>query len=198
MNHTILILVHISLFSYAGRKIETLREEDSREDLLPEINESNHKSKSNHHERNRDSSEGSSTNSKAECENQENAGNQNNNHNHAGHGHSHSNNKEIDSNTKIASLAWMVIVGDGFHNLADGLAVGAAFSASFTSGLSTAVAVFCHELPHELGKPKGREGVFIVVIFISLFLCGYGSWCFFDIHKYINIYIFVFQAILLC
>ena len=83
----------------------------------------------------------------------------------------------------------MVIVGDGFHNLADGLAVGAAFSASFTSGLSTAVAVFCHELPHELGKPKGREGVFIVVIFIS---------CFFDIHKCINIYIFVFQAILQC
>ena len=133
--------------SYAGRRIETLREEDSREDLLPEIAESNHKGK------NRDSSE-SSTNSKADCENNENESNHNNNHNHnhAGHGHSHSHNKEIDGNTKIASLAWMVIVGDGFHNLADGLAVGAAFSASFTSGLSTAVAVFCHELPHELGK----------------------------------------------
>lgn len=137
--------------SYAGRKIETLREEDSREDLLPEISEVNHR------EKKRESSEGS-TNSKADSEVQENESNHNNNHNHtdAGHGHSHSHQKEIDGNTKIASLAWMVIVGDGFHNLADGLAVGAAFSASFTSGLSTAIAVFCHELPHELGKTLNR------------------------------------------
>ena len=153
----IIIIIQIFNLSYTGRKIETLREENSREDLLSEISESNHKSKSNHHGTNRDSSEGS-TNSRADCENQENESSHNNNHNHAGHGHSHSNNKEIDSNTKIASLAWMVIVGDGFHNLADGLAVGAAFSASFTSGLSTAVAVFCHELPHELGKKQVARG----------------------------------------
>jgi hypothetical protein len=29
---------------------------------------------------------------------------------------------------------------------------GAAFSANITGGISTSVAVFCHELPHELGK----------------------------------------------
>ena len=131
--------------SYAGRKIDTLREENSREDLLSEIPETNNS------EKKRESSEGS-TNSKADSEAQENVGNHNNNHNHTDSGHCHSHQKDIDGNTKIASLAWMVIVGDGFHNLADGLAVGAAFSASFTSGLSTAIAVFCHELPHELGK----------------------------------------------
>eukprot|EP00794_Sanderia_malayensis_P003594 gene3594-4101_t len=64
------------------------------------------------------------------------------------HGHSHG---VIDEKTSIASVAWMVIVGDGFHNFSDGLAIGAAFAASYTSGVSTAIAVFCHELPHELG-----------------------------------------------
>lgn len=32
------------------------------------------------------------------------------------------------------------------------LFIGAAFTEGFSSGLSTSVAVFCHELPHELGK----------------------------------------------
>lgn len=45
----------------------------------------------------------------------------------------------------------MVLLGDCLHNLTDGLALGAAFSDGFSSGLSTTLAVFCHELPHELG-----------------------------------------------
>lgn len=32
------------------------------------------------------------------------------------------------------------------------VSTGAAFSANLTGGISTSVAVFCHELPHELGK----------------------------------------------
>ena len=64
------------------------------------------------------------------------------------HGHSHG---KLDKNTSIATVAWMVIVGDGFHNFSDGLAIGAAFAASYSSGISTAIAVFCHELPHEIG-----------------------------------------------
>ena len=32
------------------------------------------------------------------------------------------------------------------------LTSGAAFSAGLTGGISTSIAVFCHELPHELGN----------------------------------------------
>jgi len=42
-------------------------------------------------------------------------------------------------------------MGDGLHNFTDGMAIGAAFAANIAGGFSTAVAVFCHELPHELG-----------------------------------------------
>ena len=59
--------------------------------------------------------------------------------------------KKITKETHVATVAWVVIIGDGFHNFSDGLAIGAAFSASISSGLSTSIAVFCHELPHELG-----------------------------------------------
>ncbi|RVE58390.1 hypothetical protein OJAV_G00209110 [Oryzias javanicus] len=76
-------------------------------------------------------------------------------HSHShGHGHSHGGNCHSDQEMKdagIASIAWMVIMGDGMHNFSDGLAIGAAFSANITGGISTSVAVFCHELPHELG-----------------------------------------------
>ncbi|XP_015771908.1 PREDICTED: zinc transporter ZIP10-like isoform X2 [Acropora digitifera] len=55
----------------------------------------------------------------------------------------------------ISTVAWMIIIGDTIHNLSDGLAIGAAFSeggsAGVSGGISTSIAVFCHELPHELG-----------------------------------------------
>jgi zinc transporter 10 len=58
----------------------------------------------------------------------------------------------------MSSVAWMVVMGDGLHNFTDGMAIGAAFSANIAGGFSTTIAVFCHELPHELGNyPRGRE-----------------------------------------
>ncbi|XP_028393678.1 zinc transporter ZIP14-like isoform X1 [Dendronephthya gigantea] len=51
----------------------------------------------------------------------------------------------------IATVAWMIIIGDGLHNFIDGLAIGASFSGSVVIGISTSLAVICEELPHELG-----------------------------------------------
>jgi zinc and cadmium transporter len=47
--------------------------------------------------------------------------------------------------------AWMIIIGDGFHNFTDGLAIAAAFMADVKLGVVTAVAIIAHELPQELG-----------------------------------------------
>ncbi|XP_074785868.1 zinc transporter ZIP5 [Athene noctua] len=65
------------------------------------------------------------------------------------HGHSHG--PALPPSPRATDIVWMVVLGDGIHNLTDGLAIGAAFSHSLSSGLSTALAVLCHELPHELG-----------------------------------------------
>lgn len=64
------------------------------------------------------------------------------------HSHHHGKHQHKDA---AGSVAWMVIMGDGLHNLTDGLAIGAAFSGDAVAGFATALAVLCHELPHELG-----------------------------------------------
>lgn len=69
----------------------------------------------------------------------------------AGPPHGHSHGPALPPSPAAADLVWMVVLGDGIHNLTDGLAIGVAFSHSLPSGLSTALAVLCHELPHELG-----------------------------------------------
>ncbi|XP_022094062.1 zinc transporter ZIP14-like isoform X2 [Acanthaster planci] len=51
----------------------------------------------------------------------------------------------------IATVAYMIVFGDGLHNFVDGLAIGASFSTSLLAGFSTCIAIACEEFPHELG-----------------------------------------------
>lgn len=67
------------------------------------------------------------------------------------HGHSHTHGHVHSPPGSLSAVAWMVVMGDGLHNFTDGMAIGAAFSNDIAGGFSTAIAVFCHELPHELG-----------------------------------------------
>lgn len=64
--------------------------------------------------------------------------------------------KHIREEDGIDSLAWMAIIGDILHNVTDGLSMGAAFTFSLSAGFASSIAIFCHELPHELGKTVQR------------------------------------------
>ncbi|KAH8379132.1 hypothetical protein KR009_003208 [Drosophila setifemur] len=67
------------------------------------------------------------------------------------HGHSHRHGHVHSPPETLSAVAWMIIMGDGLHNFTDGMAIGAAFADNIAGGFSTSLAVFCHELPHELG-----------------------------------------------
>ena len=50
----------------------------------------------------------------------------------------------------VQPLAWVIVMGDTLHRVADGIALGAAISQSLGGGLSTAIAILFHEIPHVL------------------------------------------------
>jgi zinc and cadmium transporter len=74
-----------------------------------------------------------------------------------GHGHQHSSHEQGGR-----ASAWMVIVGDGFHNFTDGLAIAAAFVADVRLGILTSIAIIAHELPHS-GFSKRRALVWNLI-----------------------------------
>jgi len=45
----------------------------------------------------------------------------------------------------------LILVGDAFHNLTDGVVIAAAFLSSVPLGVATALAVIAHEIPQEVG-----------------------------------------------
>lgn len=52
---------------------------------------------------------------------------------------------------EIKLSAYLNIIADFTHNITDGLALSSSFYASPTIGATTTLAVFCHEIPHEVG-----------------------------------------------
>jgi zinc and cadmium transporter len=60
-------------------------------------------------------------------------------HNTSGNCHEHSH------------LATMNLVGDGFHNLIDGMIIAGSYLAGMQIGIATTIAVILHEIPQEIG-----------------------------------------------
>jgi zinc and cadmium transporter len=64
------------------------------------------------------------------------------------HGHGHEHDKEAGA---IKSYVYLNLVGDGAHNLLDGMIIAATFQLSIPLGIATTIAVIFHELPQEIG-----------------------------------------------
>lgn len=45
----------------------------------------------------------------------------------------------------------LILIGDAFHSLTDGVIIAVAFSASIPVGIAASMAVIMHEIPHEVG-----------------------------------------------
>ena len=55
------------------------------------------------------------------------------------------------SKTHPHPVVFMNLIGDGFHNLLDGVMVAASFMTNFSLGIATTLAVLIHEIPQEIG-----------------------------------------------
>jgi len=66
------------------------------------------------------------------------------------HGHAHRA-VLVQDHHRHAASGWMILFGDGFHNLLDGVLIAAAFMTDVHLGLVTSAAVMIHEIPQEVG-----------------------------------------------
>ena len=55
------------------------------------------------------------------------------------------------SSTHLHPVVMMNLVGDGVHNLIDGVLIGASYMVDPTIGITTTIAVVLHEIPQEIG-----------------------------------------------
>lgn len=53
--------------------------------------------------------------------------------------------------TRPAPVAYMILLGDGVHNVIDGVIIAASYLVSIPLGIATTVAIAFHEIPQELG-----------------------------------------------
>ena len=58
---------------------------------------------------------------------------------------------EIHDHHRDAASGTLILVGDGFHNMLDGVLIAAAVMTDLHLGIVSALAVFAHEIPQELG-----------------------------------------------
>lgn len=66
------------------------------------------------------------------------------------HAHAHQRGHDHEQRRNAAS-ATLILIGDGFHNVLDGVLIAAAFMTDVHLGIVTSIAVCAHEIPQEVG-----------------------------------------------
>ncbi len=69
---------------------------------------------------------------------------------HYHHCHSHQFTKEKHTHTHPTTMAPLNLIGDGLHNLLDGLVIAGAYLINIPLGIATTIAVIIHEIPQEI------------------------------------------------
>jgi zinc and cadmium transporter len=67
------------------------------------------------------------------------------------HGHVHGYESEVEEKMTVKRFVYLNVIGDGIHNLLDGMIIAASFFIGIPVGIATTVAVIFHELPQEIG-----------------------------------------------
>ena len=75
---------------------------------------------------------------------------QSHDHSHT-HAHMHRHPHEVQEQHRHAASGWMILFGDGLHNMLDGVLIAAAFMTEIHLGIVTSLAVIVHEIPQEVG-----------------------------------------------
>jgi len=65
------------------------------------------------------------------------------------HGHAHE--SEIGKKTIVKKFVYLNVLGDGIHNLIDGMIIAVSFFLGISVGITSTIAVMFHELPQEIG-----------------------------------------------
>jgi zinc and cadmium transporter len=69
-------------------------------------------------------------------------------HHHEGDAHQHHHGHDAH---EAGRGGWPILIGDAFHNFADGMVIAAAFLLDWKAGVLATFAVMAHEIPHEVG-----------------------------------------------
>jgi zinc and cadmium transporter len=92
-----------------------------------------------------------------------------------GHQHQHHHSHSSHDKNRDAASASLILIGDGFHNVLDGVLIAAAFLTDVHLGVVTALAVAAHEVPQEVGDlaillqgGMSRAKAFALNLFTSL------------------------------
>jgi zinc and cadmium transporter len=67
------------------------------------------------------------------------------------HGHVHGYDAVVDEKMTTKRFVYLNLLGDGIHNLVDGMIITAAFLVAVPAGVTATLAVMFHELPQEIG-----------------------------------------------